>query len=62
MSPSTKPERPSLQFVPAMLTSPTELLVWWAEPETEDPENPMNWSPLVKWANILTLSVISFLV
>ena len=42
--------------------SPSDFSVWWAEPETEDPENPMNWSPMVKWANILTLSVISFLV
>ncbi|AEO58214.1 hypothetical protein MYCTH_2118654 [Thermothelomyces thermophilus ATCC 42464] len=41
---------------------PLEFIVGWDEPETEDPENPMNWSALVKWANILILSVIGFLV
>ena len=39
-----------------------EHLVWWDEPADQDPENPMNWSPKVKWANILIISVISFLV
>ncbi|EFQ31211.1 major facilitator superfamily transporter [Colletotrichum graminicola] len=39
-----------------------QLTVHWDEPEGQDPENPMNWRPLVKWANILTISVISFLV
>ncbi|KAK1975028.1 major facilitator superfamily transporter [Colletotrichum cereale] len=38
------------------------LTVHWDEPEDQDPENPMNWRPVVKWANILTISVISFLV
>lgn len=36
--------------------------VWWDEPEDEDPANPMNWSSRKKWTNILTISVISFLV
>ncbi|KAK2040150.1 major facilitator superfamily transporter [Colletotrichum somersetense] len=36
--------------------------VHWDEPEDQDPENPINWRPVVKWANILTISVISFLV
>lgn len=36
--------------------------VWWAEPEDADPSNPMNWSSRKKWTNILTISVISFLV
>ncbi|KAK8013883.1 major facilitator superfamily transporter [Apiospora arundinis] len=36
--------------------------VWWTEPEDEDPANPMNWSSRKKWTNILTISVISFLV
>lgn len=39
-----------------------ELIVWWDEPEDQDPENPMNWSSTKKWANILVISVISFLV
>ncbi|KAK1991699.1 major facilitator superfamily transporter [Colletotrichum falcatum] len=38
------------------------LTVHWDEPEDRDPENPLNWRPAVKWANILTISVISFLV
>ncbi|OHW97022.1 major facilitator superfamily transporter [Colletotrichum incanum] len=38
------------------------LTVHWDEPESQDPENPMNWRPVVKWVNILTISVISFLV
>ncbi|KAH7027178.1 major facilitator superfamily domain-containing protein [Microdochium trichocladiopsis] len=34
----------------------------WEEPEEGDRENPLNWSSMVKWANILTISVVSFLV
>jgi hypothetical protein len=62
MTPSPNPERVSDKPAPTTHIVPSELVVWWAEPETEDPENPLNWSPLVKWANILVLSVISFLV
>ncbi|KAJ0116690.1 hypothetical protein J7T55_009840 [Diaporthe amygdali] len=40
----------------------SELIVWWNEPEDQDPENPMNWSSRRKWFNIITISVISFLV
>ena len=40
----------------------SQLTVWWEEPEGQDPENPMNWSPWVKWTNIITISVISFVV
>jgi hypothetical protein len=40
----------------------SELMVWWDEPEDQDPENPMNWSSTKKWVNILVISVISFLV
>lgn len=40
----------------------SELLVWWDEPEDQDPDNPMNWSSTRKWINIITISVISFLV
>ena len=40
----------------------SEFIVSWDEPEDEDPENPMNWSSTKKWVNILTISVISFLV
>ncbi len=36
--------------------------VGWEEPEDGDPDNPQNWSSMAKWANILTISVISFLV
>ncbi|KAF6814490.1 major facilitator superfamily transporter [Colletotrichum sojae] len=39
-----------------------EIIVHWNEPEDCDPENPMNWSPLIKWTHVLTISVISFLV
>jgi hypothetical protein len=39
-----------------------EFIVWWDEPEDQDPENPMNWSSKTKWMNILIISVISFLV
>ncbi|MCJ1343178.1 hypothetical protein MMC31_001370 [Peltigera leucophlebia] len=40
----------------------SELIVWWDEPEDQNPENPMNWSSTKKWINILVISVISFLV
>lgn len=40
----------------------SELVVWWNEPADQDPENPMNWSSRKKWLNIITISVISFLV
>ncbi|KAK8084470.1 major facilitator superfamily transporter [Apiospora hydei] len=36
--------------------------VGWSEPESDDPANPLNWSSRKKWTNILTISVISFLV
>lgn len=39
-----------------------KLIVWWDEPDDENQENPMNWSSTKKWANILVISVISFLV
>ncbi|TDZ17190.1 Efflux pump radE [Colletotrichum orbiculare MAFF 240422] len=39
-----------------------DFVVGWEEPEDHDAENPMNWRPLVKWANILCISVMSFLV
>lgn len=40
----------------------SEFMVWWNEPADQDPENPMNWSSRKKWFNIITISVISFLV
>ena len=40
----------------------SDLIVWWDEPEGRDPKNPMNWSSKAKWVNIVTISVISFLV
>lgn len=40
----------------------SEFVVWWNEPADQDPENPMNWSSRRKWFNIITISVISFLV
>lgn len=47
---------------PAEPGSGSELIVWWDGPEDQNPENPMNWSSTKKWANILVISVISFLV
>jgi hypothetical protein len=40
----------------------SDIVVWWDEPEDQDPENPMNWSSTKKWFNICTISVISFIV
>lgn len=42
--------------------SQSEYLVWWDGSEGEDLENPLNWPRTRKWVNILTISVISFLV
>ncbi|KAI0155478.1 major facilitator superfamily domain-containing protein [Pestalotiopsis sp. NC0098] len=42
--------------------SQSEYLVWWDGSESEDLENPMKWPRTRKWVNILTISVISFLV
>lgn len=65
MRPSPDHESASEDTKPE-LAAPTppalEFIVGWDEPETEDPNNPMNWSPWVKWANILILSVVGFLV
>ncbi|KAK7942458.1 uncharacterized protein PG986_011571 [Apiospora aurea] len=36
--------------------------VGWSDPEGHDPANPLNWPSRKKWTNILTISVISFLV
>ncbi|KAH9427881.1 hypothetical protein MCOR27_002314 [Pyricularia oryzae] len=36
--------------------------VWWEDPEQDDPANPLNWPNRKKWLNILTISVIAFLV
>ncbi|KAF7539189.1 hypothetical protein G7054_g2375 [Neopestalotiopsis clavispora] len=46
----------------AQQESQSDFLVSWDEPEGEDPENPLNWPQKKKWANIITISVISFLV
>lgn len=40
----------------------SQFIVWWEEPEDQDPENPRNWSPWMKWTNIITISLISFVV
>ncbi|KAH8897282.1 MFS general substrate transporter, partial [Thozetella sp. PMI_491] len=40
----------------------SQFTVWWNEPEDRDSENPMNWSSKLKWANILIIATISFLV
>jgi hypothetical protein len=58
---ASSPEQATLKCEPTTPQSP-EYTVWWDEPENLDPSNPMNWSPTLKWANIITLSVISFLV
>ncbi|KAF2642488.1 MFS general substrate transporter [Massarina eburnea CBS 473.64] len=39
-----------------------DFAVSWDEPEDEDTQNPLNWPPKEKWANILVISFISFLV
>ena len=36
--------------------------VWWDVPQDQDPENPMNWPTSRKWINVITISIISFLV
>lgn len=47
----------------ALHTNDYTILVRWDDtPDQPDPENPLNWKPLIKWANILIISVISFLV
>lgn len=43
-----------------VLTGSDPAEVWWDEPEDQDPEKPTNWPPAKKWANIITISVISF--
>ncbi|KAK3344489.1 major facilitator superfamily domain-containing protein [Lasiosphaeria hispida] len=40
----------------------SELIVWWDDPDDNNQENPMNWPSRAKWANILIISTISFLV
>ena len=42
--------------------SNTTLVVGWDAPEEKDHCNPLNWSTTRKWANILVISAISFLV
>lgn len=45
------------------LTKEEIILVGWDDtPDRPDPQNPLNWKPVKKWANILIISVISFLV
>lgn len=47
----------------ALHTNTDIILVGWDDtPDQPDPENPSNWKPLIKWSNILIISVISFLV
>lgn len=47
----------------ALVTNSKTILVGWDDtPDQPDPENPLNWKPLIKWSNILIISVISFLV
>lgn len=41
---------------------PGGLVVYWEQPESEDPENPLNWSSKRKWAMIGILSFLSLLV
>ncbi|KAL6825362.1 cycloheximide resistance protein [Trichoderma camerunense] len=52
----------SSKNVNQQVESCTSLSVWWDEPEEQDPENPVNWPATKKWANILTISIMSFLV
>lgn len=54
---------PTLEFMTeALPDGGAEFIVWWEEPEDEDPTNPMNWSSTKKWGNICTISMISFIV
>jgi len=59
-------EKFSISPSPTESTSDTDVVpdlqVWWDPCPETDPQNPRNWPATVKWANILTLSVISFLV
>jgi hypothetical protein len=43
-------------------SSTSEFAVSWSEPADQDPENPLNWSSTKKWVNILSISIIGFLV
>jgi hypothetical protein len=40
----------------------SHFIVWWEAPEGQDPKNPKNWPSWMKWTNIITISVISFVV
>jgi hypothetical protein len=55
-------EETTAEATPETAVEPIIMAVGWEEPEEQDPENPMNWSAVAKWTNILTISVISFLV
>lgn len=35
-------------------------IVWWDG--EDDPANPLNWTPLKKWTNIMLISSITFIV
>lgn len=35
-------------------------IVWWDS--EDDPANPLNWTPLRKWTNIILISIIVFIV
>jgi hypothetical protein len=39
----------------------TRIVVAW-DPEGTDPDNPLNWPAWKKWANVVVISAISFLV
>ncbi|KAM0250216.1 hypothetical protein ACHAQJ_008709 [Trichoderma viride] len=56
------PSSPNSNNANQRLGSCASLSVWWDEPEDQDAENPMNWPATKKWANILTISAMSFLV
>ncbi|ORY16930.1 major facilitator superfamily domain-containing protein [Clohesyomyces aquaticus] len=60
---STETKAPVLEYARELAEDPRyQFVVSWNEPENEDPSNPLNWSFKRKWANILIISVISFLV
>ncbi|KAK3308171.1 major facilitator superfamily domain-containing protein [Chaetomium strumarium] len=62
LSSSPGPKVTTAPATPEPAVEPITIAVGWEEPEDQDPENPVNWSSVVKWTNILTISVISFLV
>jgi hypothetical protein len=52
---------PNEKFSENHTTHESEYDVFWEEPDSEDPANPMNWSSARKWSIIGMVSFITFL-